>query len=161
MVIAEGNKCITEVSGGKSQRFWSQENKEKAEPAQVSGYSEGKSDGVDQSTDFVQSSTDLLILLCCTDALLLCSLNSVIQVLPLFLFPFHISLSLPLSLSHPLSIPPLNDCVGNEQGHVESICEVHLLKTSCWTTTFKTDEEEHRLLVFYQTGSIEIRWLLH
>ncbi|KMT18191.1 hypothetical protein BVRB_2g023630 isoform B [Beta vulgaris subsp. vulgaris] len=123
MYILEGNKCITEVSGGKSQRFWSQENKEKAEPAQVSGYSEGKSDGVDQSTDFVQSSTDLLILLCCTDALLLCSLNSVIQ------------------------------------GHVESICEVHLLKTSCWTTTFKTDEEEHRLLVFYQTGSIEIRSL--
>ncbi|CAO2825683.1 unnamed protein product [Amaranthus hypochondriacus] len=45
------------------------------------------------------------------------------------------------------------------QGHSDSICEVHLPNTSCWTTVFKKDEEEDVLLVFYQIGSMEIRSL--
>lgn len=122
LYILDGTKCITEVSSGECLEFSSQEDKEQAEPAQVSGQCEANSDGVDRSTEFVQSSTDLQILLCCTNVLLLYSLKSVIQ------------------------------------GHVDSICEVHLQKTSCWTSTFKKDKE-YRLLVFYQTGSIEIRSL--
>ncbi|XP_021769200.1 uncharacterized protein LOC110733455 isoform X2 [Chenopodium quinoa] len=122
MYILEGTKCITGVSGGEYLRFVPQEDQEKSDPAQVSGHSVGDLDKVDQSTDIVQTSTDLQILVCCTDALLLYSLKSVIQ------------------------------------GHVDSIREVHLQKTSCWITTFKKDNE-YRLLVFYQTGTIEIRSL--
>ncbi|KNA16893.1 hypothetical protein SOVF_085080 isoform B [Spinacia oleracea] len=122
MYILEGTKCIADVSGGVHLQMLSRENKEKAEPAQVSSHCEDNFDGVDQSTDFVQSTTDLQILLCCSDVLLLYSLKSVIQ------------------------------------GHVDPVREVNLQKTNCWTTIFKKDEE-YRLLVFYQTGSIEIRSL--
>lgn len=88
MVIAEGTKCIADVSGGVHLQMLSRENKEKAEPAQVSSHCEDNFDGVDQSTDFVQSTTDLQILLCCSDVLLLYSLKSVIQVLPLCFYLF-------------------------------------------------------------------------
>uniref|UniRef100_A0A803M3U7 V-SNARE coiled-coil homology domain-containing protein n=1 Tax=Chenopodium quinoa TaxID=63459 RepID=A0A803M3U7_CHEQI len=120
IVFVEGINCITGVSGGEHLHFLSQEDQEKTDPAQVGGHSDGDLDKVDQSTDSVQTSTDLQILVCCKNALLLYSLKSVIQ------------------------------------GHVDSIHEVHLQKTSCWTTTFKKDNE-YRLLVFYQTGTIEIR----
>lgn len=51
---------------------------------------------------------------------------------------------------------PFYDSIGFVQGHVDPVREVNLQKTNCWTTIFKKDEE-YRLLVFYQTGSIEIR----
>ncbi|KAL2945079.1 Syntaxin-binding protein 5 [Bienertia sinuspersici] len=121
--ILAGAKCITEVSGGEYIQFLSQEDKEVAEVSHVSGIGEGDSDRVNRSTNFVQNTVDLQILLCCTDVLLLYSLKSMMQ------------------------------------GHADSICEVPLLKTSCWTSIFKKNDEDYGLLIFYQTGSIEIRSL--
>ncbi|GAY40439.1 hypothetical protein CUMW_051940 [Citrus unshiu] len=45
------------------------------------------------------------------------------------------------------------------QGHTDSIHKVNLLKPCCWTTSFKKNEKECGLVVLYQTGDIEIRFL--
>ncbi|KAL9418601.1 hypothetical protein AB3S75_036539 [Citrus x aurantiifolia] len=45
------------------------------------------------------------------------------------------------------------------QGHTDSIHKVNLLKPCCWITSFKKNEKECGLVVLYQTGDIEIRFL--
>ena len=83
MVFADGNKCVTEVAGGKYMQIFSQEDRAVAEPHQLSGHCEVDSRGVARPTNFIQSSEDLSVLVCCTDALQLYSLQSAIQVLVL------------------------------------------------------------------------------
>ncbi|XP_042514167.1 uncharacterized protein LOC122088875 isoform X2 [Macadamia integrifolia] len=45
------------------------------------------------------------------------------------------------------------------QGKKKSIRKVNLGKPCCWATTFKKDEKVKGLILFYQTGAIEIRSL--
>ncbi|KAL9226707.1 hypothetical protein vseg_002487 [Gypsophila vaccaria] len=45
------------------------------------------------------------------------------------------------------------------QGNADSIYEVKLPKTNCWTGVFKIDEKRHGLLSLYQNGALEIRSL--
>ncbi|KAK6118274.1 hypothetical protein DH2020_048060 [Rehmannia glutinosa] len=45
------------------------------------------------------------------------------------------------------------------QGESKSIYKVKLSKPCCWTTVFKKDEKVSGLVVFYQTGEMEIRSL--
>lgn len=47
------------------------------------------------------------------------------------------------------------------EGNGDPILKVDLVKPCCWTTTFKKGEKDCGLIVFYQTGVIEIRSLLN
>lgn len=123
MYILDGTKCVTEVAGGKYMQFFSPEDRAVVEPGQLSSHCEGDSEGVARSTNFIQSSEDLSILICCTDALQLYSLQSAIQ------------------------------------GHLDTVHEANLLKTSCWTAPFKKNANDFGLIVLYETGSVEFRGL--
>ncbi|GAB4827611.1 hypothetical protein Ancab_034494 [Ancistrocladus abbreviatus] len=61
-----------------------------------------------------------------------------------------------LSCTDVLQLYSLKSLIEGE-GHL--IHEVKLVKTCCWTATFKKDEEESALILLYQTGAVEIRSL--
>ncbi|GMH30553.1 hypothetical protein Nepgr_032396 [Nepenthes gracilis] len=130
MYILESTKIVleTEAYEGKHYHLLSAKDDVKSVSPQVRAPHEGSPaelllDMPTKDAKCGQITVDWLVLICCTDVLLVFPLKSLIQ------------------------------------GDSSSIHEVNLVKTCCWTSTFKKEEKELGLVVFYQTGLIEIRSL--
>ncbi|KAK9126671.1 hypothetical protein Scep_015517 [Stephania cephalantha] len=132
--VTESSTLASELSMRKTPEQLNQSSATQHQPVQTIERRENTSDDELQSSSeniFSDESFQSLILLCCEDALSLFYLKSVIQVL-----------------------------LGLFLGHSNSILDVKLGKPCCWTTTFrKRDEKDCRLVLFYQTGVVEIRSL--
>lgn len=81
LYILDGAKYVVDVSEGKHMHLLppKKKKKKKSESTQINDHYERNWDGVDRSSNSVQSTVDLLILLCCTSVIQLYSLKSVVQ----------------------------------------------------------------------------------
>lgn len=94
-----------------------------------------------------QSLKELFVLLCCKDSLCIYPAKSVVQV-SLFNFKFSSSLIFFLLNYHDMVF----------QGQSKSVHKVKLSKPCCWATVFRKGGTVCGLVVFYQTGEMEIRY---